>query len=158
MENVPDIGLRNAGPGPDPFKLDDVEERYIAVFLQRDYFCSQCRSQVQELAARYEAFQELDCAVVSILPEPIERCEQWVQNYNLPFPVLADPEAETADGFGQTVRFGLLGRFSDLLGRMPKVTVIDTEEGTIVYDHSGSSTFDRPPIEEVLDAVRRHEV
>jgi len=163
-EQVPDLPLPNVGVGPDPFSIDalpaDVD--FVVLFLQRDHYCTNCRKQVRELADRIDAFRERDAEVVSVVPEPVDRVEAWQESYDLPYPLLADPDAEAGDAYDQPVRFGVLGRFSDFLGRMPEVVVLDRRgaEPEIAYVHRGSSTFDRPEIDEILaelDELRAEE-
>lgn len=156
---VPDIELENVAVGPDPFSLaalpDDVD--FVVLFLQRDHYCTNCRKQVRALADRIDAFRERDAEVVSIVPEPAERVAKWQAEYDLPYPLLADPDATVGDAYDQPVRFGVLGRFSDFLGRMPEVVVVDRRgsEPTVAYAHRGSSTFDRPDVDAVLAEIDR---
>lgn len=149
-----DFSLPNVGPGPDPFSLAalpaDVE--FVVLLLQRDHYCTNCRSQVQDVADRIDEFRERDAAVVSILPEPVERVEEWQERYDLPYPLLADPDAAVGEAYGQPVRFGALGEVSDFLGRMPAVVVVDrrADPPEIASVHRGRSTFDRPGIDDLL--------
>ena len=153
-EPVPDLSLPNVGVGPDPFTVSELpaDVSFVVLFFQRDHYCTNCRKQVQDVAGRIEEFRDRDAEVVSIVPEPVERVEQWQESYDLPYPLLADPDAEVGDAYDQPVRFGVLGRFSDFFGRMPEVVVIDRRgsEPTVAYVHKGSSTFDRPEIDEIL--------
>ena len=156
-EQVQDFSLPNVSVGPNPFTLSALSEdvSFVVLFFQRDYYCTNCRKQVQQLADRIDEFRERDAEVVSIVPEPVERVEQWQETYDLPYPLLADPNTEAGDAYDQPVRFGLLGRFSDFFGRMPEVVIIDrrSTEPKIVYVHRGSSTFDRPEIDEILNEI-----
>ncbi len=156
-EPVPDFSLPNAAVGPNPFSLSALPSHisFVVLFFQRDHYCTNCRQQVQELADRIYEFHERDAEVVSIVPEPLERVESWQESYDLPYPLLADPEAEAGDAYDQPVRFGILGRFSDFFGRMPEVVLIDRRgsEPEIAYVYKGSSTFDRPDIDELLDEI-----
>lgn len=153
-EQVPSFSLPNVAVGPDPFSLeslpDDVD--FAVLFFQRDHYCTNCRSQVQSLADRIDEFRDRGAAVVSIVPEPVERVKSWQDQYDLPYPLLADPETEAGDAYDQPVRFGLLGRFSDFFGRMPEVVVVDRRgpDPEIDYVHRGSSTFDRPDVDDLL--------
>ena len=163
-QEVADVTLPNVAVGPDPFSLsalaDDVE--FVVLFFQRDHYCTNCRKQVQALADRIDEFHDRSAEVVSIVPEPVERVESWQASYDLPFPLLADPEIEAGEAYDQPVRFGILGRFSDFFGRMPEVVIVDRrgESPTVEYVHKGSSTFDRPEIGDLLaelDALRDSE-
>ena len=151
-ETVPEFSLPNVGPGPDPLSLSDLEADFAALFLQRDHYCTNCRSQVQALADRYASFRDRDAEVVSILPESREQAADWQDRYDLPYPLLADPDAEVGDAYDQPVRFGPLGKLSDFFGRMPEVVVLDLrgDAPDVAWVHRGSSTFDRPDIEELL--------
>ncbi|MEF8828859.1 MAG: redoxin domain-containing protein [Haloarcula sp.] len=160
-EHVPDFSLTNVSVGPDPFSLaalsDDID--FAVLFFQRDHYCTNCRKQVRQLADHIDAFHDRDAEVVSIVPEPVERVESWQESYDLPYPLLADPDIEAGEAYDQPVRFGILGRFSDFFGRMPEIVIVDRrgDEPEIAWVHKGSSTFDRPDIDEILgelDALR----
>ncbi|MFB6302198.1 MAG: redoxin domain-containing protein [Haloferacaceae archaeon] len=164
MSRAREFSLPNVGPGPDPFSLSALpdEDEFVVLFFQRDYYCTKCRGQVQELADRIDEFRERDAAVVSVVPEPVERVESWQGQYDLPFPLLADPDASVGEAYGQPVRFGPLGRISDFFGRMPEVVIVDrrVDPPDIAYTHRGRSTFDRPSVDDLLselDALRSEE-
>ena len=144
--------LANGGVGPDPLRVDTLDAEFVLLLFQRDYLCGNCRNQVQAVADRYDEFRERNTAVVSVLPETKERAAEWAANYDLPFPVVADPDTETADRFGQPVRFGFLGELHDLLGRMPLAVIIDLrgEEPRLAYSYVGNAPSDRPTIEGLL--------
>jgi peroxiredoxin Q/BCP len=152
-----DFELPNVGPGPDPLSLADVaaEHAFILLLFQRDYHCTNCRSQVQAIDDHYSEFQDRDTEVVSIVPEPPERIRDWQDSYDLSYPLCADPETAVSEQYDQPVRFGLLGSLSDFLGRMPKAVLLDCRgpAPTIAYTHEGSSTWDRPEIAELLGAI-----
>jgi peroxiredoxin Q/BCP len=153
-EQVREFSLPNVAAGPAPFSLSALpaEVSFAVLFFQRDYHCANCRKQVQELADRIDEFRTRDAEVVSIVPESVDRVEAWQEAYNLPFPLVADPNAEVGDAYDQPVRFGVLGRLSDFFGRMPEVVIVDRRgtELTVAYVHRGSSTFDRPEVDELL--------
>lgn len=152
-----DFSLPNVATGPDPFSMaalgDDVA--FVVIYFQRDHYCTNCRKQVRELGERVDDFHERDAEVVSIVPEPVERVAEWQDRYDLRYPLLADADAEVGEAYDQPVRFGVLGRFSDFFGRMPAVVVIDrrTDPQTIAHVHRGSSTFDRPDVDEILGVL-----
>jgi peroxiredoxin Q/BCP len=147
-----EFSLPNVGTGPDPWSLSATDRDFVVVYLQRDHLCTNCRKQVQQVRDRYSEFAEREAEVASVVPEPREKVQSWQESYDLPYPLLADPDSEAGETFDQPVRFGLLGSLSDFLGRMPAVVIVDTraEEPEIAWTYSGRSTFDRPDIDEVL--------
>jgi peroxiredoxin Q/BCP len=157
---VPDFELPNAGAGPDPFALSaaaaDHDTDAIVLLFQRDYHCGNCRKQVQAIADRYDEFEALNATVVSVLPEPPDRARSWQESYDLPFPLLADPEADVSDAYDQPVRFGILGSLHDLVGRMPVALVLNVRAGepAVAYTYEGRMPADRPEIEDLLAEVR----
>ncbi len=157
MTAAPPFELPNVGAGPDPLSLSalgDHSELALLLF-QRDYRCGNCRKQVQVFADWYDEFRERDTEIVSIVPEPRERVQSWQDEYELPYPLCADPEKTVADAYDQPVRFGPLGRLSDFFGRMPKAVLLDCRRGepTIQYAHEGSSTWDRPELQELFAEI-----
>lgn len=156
--SAPAFELDNVGPGPDPLSLSDLVGAVdaVVVLLQRDHYCTNCRKQVQSVADRYEEFRERDAEVVSIVPESRERVAEWQASYDLPFPLLADPETDVSDAYDQPVRFGILGSLHDLVGRMPVALVLDVRAGepAVAYTYEGRMPADRPEIEDLLAEVR----
>ncbi|MFB6088040.1 MAG: peroxiredoxin family protein [Haloarculaceae archaeon] len=154
---APSFALPNVGPGPDPCSLSDLaDDEFVVVYLQRDHYCTNCRKQVQSVADRYDEFRERDAEVVSVVPEPRDKVREWQDSYDLPYPLLADPDTTVGDTFDQPVRFGFLGDLSDFLGRMPEVVVIDTRgDPEVAWTDRSSSTFDRPDVDDVLAELDR---
>jgi peroxiredoxin Q/BCP len=154
--SAPAFELDNVGPGPDPLSLSALAEEAdaVVVLLQRDHYCTNCRQQVQSVAKRYDEFRERNAEVVSVVPEPRERVAEWQSSYDLPFPLLADPDATAGETYDQPVRFGFLGDLFDFVGRMPEAVIVDLRgEPTVSWSHAGKSTFDRPSIDDLLDRL-----
>lgn len=157
MTSAPGFELSNVGAGPDPCSLDALaaDHDFVLLLLQRDYYCTNCREQVQSIAAAYDEFRRRGAVVVSIVPEPREDVQYWQDRYELPFPLLADSDATVGEAYDQPVRYGFLGSWSDFLGRMPEAILVDTRGETpeIAWSYAGRSTFDRPSVEDLLDAI-----
>lgn len=157
MHSLEAFELPNVGTGPDPLSLRTLgdEHDFVLLLFQRDHYCTNCRGQVQSVRDRYEEFQDRDTEVVSIVPEPVENVREWQSSYDLPYPLCADPDAAVSGAYDQPVRFGPLGRLSDFFGRMPKVVLLDfrDDEPTVAYSYEGSSTWDRPEIDDLLAEI-----
>ncbi|SER41696.1 peroxiredoxin family protein [Natrinema salaciae] len=159
MPELTDFELPNATTGPDPFQLSEYasnsERDAIVLLFQRDYHCPKCREQVQKIASRYDEFESRQADVVSILPEPLERARQWNEQYEIPFPLLADESKTTSDQYDQPTRFGVFGSLHDMVGRMPEAILIDAtgEQPSIEYVHRGKMPADRPTVDDLLDRI-----
>ncbi|PSP60521.1 peroxiredoxin [Halobacteriales archaeon QH_8_67_36] len=151
-----DFSLPNVGPGPDPLSLSalSADNEFGLLLFQRDHYCTNCRKQVQTVAEWYDEFADRETEVVSIVPEPPTTVREWQDSYDLPYPLVADPETEAGDAYHQPVRFGLLGDWSDFLGRMPEAVLVDLgETPETVWQYRSTSTFDRPDVDDLLAAI-----
>jgi peroxiredoxin Q/BCP len=157
MSTAPAFELANVGPEPDPCSLSALasEHAFVLVLLQRDHYCTNCREQVQQVASRYDEFASRSAEVVSVVPEPREKVAEWQDAYDLPYPLLADPDVDVGDAYDQPVRYGFLGEWSDFLGRMPEAVLVDCrdDQPEVAWSYAGRSTFDRPNVDDLLDAV-----
>ena len=157
MSQTTTFELPNVGAGPDPLSFGMLAEKndFVLLLFQRDYHCTNCRDQVQAMADHYEEFADRNTEVVSLVPEPAERLADWQAEYDLPYPLCADPDKRVSDSYDQPVRFGVLGALSDFLGRMPKAVILDCRDAdaSVVYTHEGSSTWDRPEMPELFEAI-----
>ena len=153
----PEFELPNVGIGPDPLSLARIGERadFAILLLLRDYHCPKCKSQVQTVAEQAQSFAELNAVVVPVLPEPRDRAAEWQESFDLPFPLLADPEKNVAEKYDQPTRFGALGQLHDMIGRMPESVILDTrdDEPEVVYTYEGETPGDRPDVETLLAEV-----
>lgn len=159
MTDITDFELRNAAAGPDPFVLseyaDDSDRDAIVLLFLRDYHCTKCKNQVTTVASRYDAFEELGADVVAILPESLEKAQNWNDEFDLPFPLLADGSKDVSDEYDQPTRFGAIGALHDLVGRMPEAVVVDTtgNEPTVGHVHRGDTPGDRPTVDELVEHI-----
>lgn len=156
MTTPPEFELRNAGVGPDPLSLAAVASAvdFAVLLLLRDYHCPKCRAQVQRVAEKSQQLERRDTAVIPILPDSYEKAVDWQESYDLPIPLLADPQGSVGEDYDQPRRFGVLGKLHDLVGRMPKAVVMDLRsEPEIVQVHEGDTPGDRPELETLLETV-----
>jgi len=159
MPELTDFELPNAAAGPDPFRLSEYAanpDRDAIVFaVSAGLSLSEVSRTGQMIAARYGDFTDRGADVVSILPEPIDRARRWNEQYELPFPLLADESKATSDRYDQPVRFGAVGSFHDMVGRMPEAILVDTssEQPSIEYVHRGKHPADRPTVDDLLERI-----
>lgn len=154
---APEFLLANAGPGPDPCSLSALgaDRDLVVLALLRDDHCASCRRQVEALAGRHGEFLDRGAAVAAVLPESRECAERWQERFDLPFPLLADPDSTVGDAYDQPVRLGGLGEVCDFLGRMPAVVALDArrERPRFAWARKGDSPSDRPAVDELLSKL-----
>ena len=154
--SAPEFELPNVASGPDPYRpadrAADPDVDSVVLLFHREYYCGNCREQVQAVAQRYDEFLARNAEVASVLPESAARAAGWQDSYDLPFPLLADESKAVGDDYDQPTRFGALGSLHDLVGRMPEAVVVDVrgDEPTVAFTHRGSSPTDRPSIDDLL--------
>lgn len=151
-----DFQAPNPGAGASPYRLSASDAALVLVLFHRDFLCGNCRKQVEAVCERYDAFADMNAEVVSVLPEPTDKAAAWVDYHEAPFPILADPDNEIAEQYGQRVRLGTLGRKFDLLGRMPLAVIVDVRrKPELLWQHVGSTPTDRPDVEDLLSELRK---
>jgi len=154
---APAFELPNAGAGPDPCSLAALAADYefVVPYFQRDYECTDCRKQVRQVRDRYDSFRARNALPVFVLPGAREHAQAWQDEFDPPFPVLADEDGAVASEYGQPVRLNFVSDWSDLLGRMPTVVVVDARgpDPVVAWKTAGKAVYDRPTTSDVLDAV-----
>lgn len=156
-QRAPAFELPNVGPGPDPCSLATLagNESFVVLLFHHDADCHDCRSQAKRAGERYSALRASDAVAVSVLPESRERAEEWQERFELPHPLLVDPEASAGDDYGQPARLQFLGEWVPIFGRLPAVAIVDARgsEPEIVWTYRGKSSWDHASMTTVLDAL-----
>ena len=156
-EVAPSFELPNVGTGPDPLSLDRVVDQvdFAVLLMLRDYHCPKCKNQVQTLAENAKQFAEMNAVILPVLPESVERAINWQEKFDLPFPLLADPEKEVADKYDQPTQLGVVGSLHDLIGRLPEAVILDTrgDDAEVVYTYEGDFPGDRPAVETLVSEI-----
>jgi peroxiredoxin Q/BCP len=154
---APAFELPNAGAGPDPCSLSALvaDYEFVVPYFQRDHDCTECRKQVRQTRDRYDGFRARDALPVFVLPGPREHAQAWQDEFELPFPVLADDDGSVASDYGQPVRLNFVSDWTDFFGRLPTVVVVDTRgtDPVVAWRRKGKAVYDRPRTSDVLDAV-----
>lgn len=84
-----------------------------------------CTKEACSFRDNYEDFKDLDCEVIGISSDGIEKHKSFAQKHNLPFTLLSDEKKEVRK------QFGVKGNF---LGLIPgRETFVVNKEGKIVH-------------------------
>ncbi|WP_123536064.1 redoxin domain-containing protein [Halosimplex salinum] len=153
---APEFELPNVGPGPDPCSLATLADResFVVLFFHHDDDCPECRSQAKRAGERFSALRARDAVAVSVLPAARERVEEWQERFELPHPLLVDPDATAGGDYGQPARLTFLEELP-IFGRLPAVAIVDARgpDPEVAWTYRGKSTWDHPSMTTVLDAL-----
>jgi len=130
-------GLTTGDAAP-PFELaaDDGEvitsaelagSRYVLYFYPKDDTPG-CTKQACNLRDEYSTLLEKGIAVIGVSADDVDSHARFADKYELPFPLLADPEHEILEKYGVWRQRNLYGRLS--MG-IQRTTFLIDEDGTI---------------------------
>lgn len=117
--------------------LADYQGRKLALYFYPRDKTPGCTRQSCNLRDNTEALAKHGIAVVGVSPDDVASHESFADKYNLPFPLVADPEKEIMNAYGVWGEKNMYGR--KVLG-VKRTTFLIDEDGVIVH------VFRRPRI------------
>ncbi|ELY53591.1 thioredoxin-dependent hydroperoxide peroxidase [Natronococcus amylolyticus DSM 10524] len=149
--------LSNVTTGPKRVSIADLgaTSDWVVLLLMQGPNSGTCRQQAREVAAEYDRFERRNATVAAIVPGSAPKVRSWRRLVDPPFPILADRDGILGEEFFQRTRYGQLGRFLPSIGRLPTAVVLDyrDSEPVLEYSYEGETSFDRPSVDELLDAI-----
>jgi len=147
--------LPDASAGGAPLSSAELATDHDAVLvvLLRSHYCPCCRELVQSLADAYQSFAARSTAVVPVLPDRVERGAVWHRRYELPFPILADPDPSTDEN-----QFDTFERVQQYCRERPGGVLFRTssegnEDLRMVTTFGGETPQDFPAVEEIIAEI-----
>jgi peroxiredoxin Q/BCP len=141
--------------GGEPLSSVDLTEKHDAVLvvLLRSHYCPLCRDIVQSLADEYHSFASRSTAVVPVLPDQVERGAVWQRRYELPFPIISDPDESAAED--EEPAYDAFAPYQRLIRELPGAVLFRAgEDGLeLVTAFGGDGGRDFPSVEELLAEV-----
>ncbi|HEX9781054.1 MAG TPA: peroxiredoxin [bacterium] len=144
---APDFELETTGARS--VRLSGFRGRWVALyFYPKDQTpgCTQEACDFRDASAR---FADAGAVVLGVSPDMPASHERFTSKYGLPFPLLCDPGAKTAEAYGLVKRKSLYGRF-----------FMGVERTTLLIDPAGNIAKIFPKVRvrghagAVLDALR----
>lgn len=151
-------------------KLSQLRNRPVLLSFYRFASCPFCNLRIAQLMNNYEQY-EGRLTIIAVFESSNEHLREYINNNQLPFPVIADPEGELYQRFGVTTSFlgfmmGMLrlGTLMRAMGhknvsinphgspmtRIPADFLIDPH-GQIVEAYYGSDISDHLPLRKIDD-------
>ncbi len=141
---MPEVGEKAPlfeGPSQDSdtIRLDAYRGRKVALFFYPKDDTPGCTRQACNLRDHYQALLDAGIAVLGVSPDDVASHEKFADKYELPFPLIADPEHTILEHYGAWGERNLYGR--KFMG-VKRTTFLIDEEGVIRH------VFKRPKVEE----------
>jgi thioredoxin-dependent peroxiredoxin len=78
-------------------KLSDFKGNNVVLYFYPKDMTPGCTTQACDFRDFHQNFAELDCIIIGISPDPIEKHEKFIDKYNLPFLLLFDEDHRVSD-------------------------------------------------------------
>ena len=159
-----DFERPNVGRGSETVRAGNLvaDGDYLLAVLLGSHYCSRSRELVRTLSGCHDAFRRRGTTVLPVLPDIRERARVWDRQYDLPFPMLADPGRDERRGVdepggGDDGGFGAFGPLEESVEELPAVALCRAgDDGLTVVATETEAALDVPVVESLLGFVDRH--
>ena len=139
----------------------------LLVVFYRGGWCPYCNRQIRQLTEAWPQFQQRDVVPVLISVDKPDAAAMALRTYEIPFPVLSDPDLVAHDLFKVTMKLDdeLIPKYreyginvEDWSGRthhkfaVASVFLIN-EAGVVVWSHSSMDYKTRPSVQQLLQVI-----
>lgn len=135
-------GMTQSG---EKISLDDYRGQKIALYFYPKDNTSGCTKQACNLRDGYRQLQEEGIAVIGVSADDVKSHQEFAGKYDLPFPLIADPDHDVLEAYGVWGERNLYGR--KFMG-ISRTTFLIDEDGTIRH------VFKRPKVQEHAGEIR----
>jgi peroxiredoxin Q/BCP len=119
-----------------PIKLGDFKGKKLALYFYPKDNTPGCTAQACNLRDNYDALLNAGYAVVGISSDSAKKHQNFINKFDLPFPLIADEDKSIHEQFGTWVEKSMYGR-----------TYMGTARTTFIIDENGK-------IEEIIAKVK----
>ncbi|MED4603148.1 thioredoxin-dependent thiol peroxidase [Paenibacillus validus] len=144
---VPDFTL-TAGSG-ETVTLSQFRGRKVVLYFYPKDMTPTCTEQSCQFRDYNEQFAKTGTVVLGISPDDLKAHQKFAAKYELPFPLLSDPDHQVAEKYGVWALKKLYGR--EYMGIVRSTFLID-EEGRLVREWRKVRV--KGHVEQVLQAVK----
>ncbi len=120
-------------------RLEDYQGRKVALYFYPKDDTPGCTKQACNLRDHYQSLLDAGIVVLGVSPDDVASHEKFAGKYELPFPLIADPEHTILEAYGVWGEKNLYGR--KYMG-VKRITFLIDEEGVIRH------VFKRPKVQE----------
>ena len=121
-------------------------DKNVVLVFYRAWWCTNCRAQLKELAARYSEIEALNAEVLAVSTDNLKDAGYIVNTVGVPFPVLFDTEATVP------LAYGVFNHFGD--GLATTSTLVIDKAGFIRWVFVGENIADQAATDDVLEQLK----
>jgi peroxiredoxin len=144
-DRAPDFMLKDQN-GNDVRLSDFSGDGRVVLIFFRGKYCLACRAALRGLLPRLEDFKNSRVSVVAVGPMSPEEAK----GFDLPFPVLSDPDLKTSAKYGLVHEKGLLGK------DVPRPTTLLIDKDRVIrWMRAETSVRIRPDPDEIFERLRQ---
>lgn len=114
----------------DRLALESYRGRRLALYFYPEDFTPGCTIQACNLRDGYQDLLEAGIAVLGVSPDASDAHQRFANEYELPFPLIADPDRTIMELYGTWGEKSMYGK--KVIG-VKRTTFLIDEEGTIVH-------------------------
>ncbi len=146
-QKAPDFELMSSNG--ETIKLSDYKGKAVVLYFYPKDMTPGCTAEACDFRDTHEDFSGLDCVILGISTDSVEKHGKFIEKYNLPFLLLADEEHQVADMYGV---WKLKKNFGKEYMGMERTTFVIDKEGNIAKEWRKVKV--KQHVEEVLEYVR----
>ena len=136
-EPAPDFELKDQSG--QLHSIEDYRGQWVALYFYPKDDTPGCTKQACNLRDHYQSLLDAGIVVLGVSPDDVASHEKFAGKYELPFPLIADPEHAILEAYGVWGEKNLYGR--KYMG-VKRITFLIDEEGVIRH------VFKRPKVQE----------
>ncbi len=150
------------------FSSTAINDDDTLVVFYRGGWCPYCNFQIRELSQSYDRFKALGVSIVTISVDRPDAAAVTQNAYEVPFPVLSDPDLRAHEAFNVVLQLDAAGAarlaeygydIEQWSGRdhhkMAVPGVFLVRDGKVAWEHVARDYKTRPSTEQLLTAVKR---
>jgi peroxiredoxin len=152
----------------EPFSSSAMNDADTLVVFYRGGWCPFCNFQIRELSQSYDKFKALGVSLVAISVDRPDAAAVTRNAYEVPFPVLSDPDLKAHEAFNVVLQVGVAGVAGLALyghdiekwsgkdhHKMAVPAVFLVRDGKVAWAHVARDYKTRPSAEQLLTVAKQ---
>ncbi len=144
MSTMPEKGdIAPAFEGPsqtgETISLSDFRGQFVALYFYPEDDTELCTIQACNLRDNYRSLQDAGVVVIGVSPDDVTSHNAFVGKYDLPFPLIADPDKKVMTAYGT---WGEKNMYVNLVMGTKRTTFLIDPEGVVVHVFKRPKTRD----------------